>query len=211
MFKKNDFLEIEFTILIKETSQLIETTSETIAKENNMHYPDQKYIPRIICLGQHQIFPEIEKELEKTELNKEITLDLPPEQAFGKKNPKLLQLISMSKFKAQNINPHPGLPINIDNMMGIVRTVSGGRVIVDFNHPFSGRNIVAKVKVLKQVTDTKTQISSILSYYTKKFKVEIKDSKAIIKADLAEPLKKEITKKILELVPIIKKINIVKE
>ena len=63
MFKKNDFLEIEFTILIKETSQLIETTSETIAKENNMHYPDQKYIPRIICLGQHQIFPEIEKEL----------------------------------------------------------------------------------------------------------------------------------------------------
>lgn len=211
MFKENDFIEIEFTIKVKNTLQVIETTSEKIAKENKIYNSKQKYSPKIICLGQHQIFPELEKELESKELNEEYEIELSPEKAFGKKNPKLLQLLSMSNFRAKNIAPYPGLVVNIDNMLGIVRTVSGGRVVVDFNHPLSGKIIIAKIKILRLVDDIKEKISSIISYYTSKFDLEIKDSEAVIKANLNELLKKELEKKITELVPIIKKINIVKE
>ncbi|EFK97351.1 peptidylprolyl isomerase FKBP-type, partial [sediment metagenome] len=46
-----------------------------------------------------------------------------------------------------SIRPMPGLPVNIDGMYGIIRTVAGGRVIVDFNHPLSGKEIVYNSKL----------------------------------------------------------------
>ncbi|MAG52951.1 MAG: hypothetical protein CMH62_03245 [Nanoarchaeota archaeon] len=212
MFKKNDFIEIELTAKVKETGLIFETTDEATAKENNFHNSSQKYAPKIICLGQHQILPSLEEELENKELNKEFEVELPPERAFGKKNPKLLQLVSASQFKKQNITPYPGLHVNVDNSIGVVRTASPGRVIVDFNNPLSGRNIIYKIKILKLITDTKEKIISILdSYHLHNANVEIADSNLTIKAKVDENIQKEITRKILELVPIIKKINVVKE
>src|SRR3989344_3461307 len=83
----------------------------------------------------------------------------------GKKYPKLLQLISMSQFRKQKINPYPGLPVNIDNLMGVVRTISPGRVIVDFNHPLAGKHILYKIKILMKVEDLKEKADSIISRY----------------------------------------------
>jgi len=211
MIKKGDFIEIDFTLKIKNTNQVVDTTNKQIAKDNNIYNEQQKYSPQIICLGQQQILPSLENELENKEINKEYIITLPPEKAFGKKNPKLLQLVSMTHFKSQNIAPYLGLHINLDNQMGIVRTVSPGRVIVDFNHPLSGRIIEYKIKILRKITDTKEQIFSILnSYHLHNSKVSIKD-KELTLSDIKENLKKEITKKILELIPIITKVNITKE
>ena len=129
-----------------------------------------------------------------------------------KKNPKLLQLLSSSQFKKENITPYPGLHVNIDNAMGIVRTASPGRVIVDFNHPLSGKNIIYKIKILRIVTDNKEKITSILnSYHVHDPKIEIKESELIINSKVNENLKKELPKRIQTLVPIIKKINFLKE
>ena len=49
--------------------------------------------------------------------------------------------------------------------MGIVRSVSGGRVIVDFNHPLSSKDVHYDVEVLKIVTDKKDQIQAFFQYY----------------------------------------------
>ena len=211
MFKDKDFIEISFTGRIKENNLVFETTDEDIAKKNNIHNPKQEYKPKIICIGQKQLLPSLEEEIKNKELNKEYEVTLTPEKAFGKKNPKLLQLVSMTNFKKQNITPYPGLQVNIDNLMGIVRTVSGGRVIVDFNHPLSGKNILYKIKILRVVTDLKEKTDSIISNYIPNFTSEIKENSLNIKANLPEQVKKELIKKIQEMLPIIKKINILKE
>ena len=211
MFKQNEFIQIEYTATIKETSQVIETTDEATAKENHLFNENQKYGPKTICIGQHQVFPALEEELKNKELNKDYEIILPPEKAFGKKNAKLFQLMSTSYFKKENINPYPGLAVNIDDSIGIVRTASPGRVIVDFNHPFAGRNVLFKIKILKTITGDKEKIESLTSFYLNNFKVEIKESQANITADLSEKIKKDLTKKILDLIPTIKKINITKE
>ena len=207
MFKKNDFIEIDFTASIKETNHIFETTSEEVAKKNNFYNPKQKYKPRIICLGSNQLLPGLEKQLENKEIGKEYEIELSPENAFGKKNPKLLQLVSMSSFKRQKINPYPRMQVNIDNLIGVVRTVSGGRVIVDFNHPLSGKNIIYKIKILRLVNNVKEKISSIISQFTQKSEVEVKESEAIVKTDLPEPIKKELPALITKLIPLIKKVS----
>lgn len=212
MIEKNDFIEVEYTATVQESSQILETTNEEVAKEFSIYSPEHNYGPKVICIGQKLLLPALEEELKDKEFNKEIEITLPPEKAFGKKDPKLLQLVSMSQFRKQNINPYPGLPVNIDNMVGVVRAVSPGRVIVDFNHPLANKHIIYKIKVLRKVEDPKEKADSIISRYNFEFSSELKEALSIkTKQDLDSKLKEDITKRIIELVPVVKKVNFVKE
>jgi FKBP-type peptidyl-prolyl cis-trans isomerase 2 len=211
MIKKNDFIEIEFTGIIKESNQVFDTTSEEVAKKEKMHNPEAKYNPIIICVGQGQLVKGLDEQLEGKEL-KEYEIEIEPEKAFGRKNPKLLKILSTSSFKKQNLTPYPGLQVNIDGFMGIIRTVTGGRTIVDFNHPLSGRTLIYKIKINKLVTDKKSQIDSLISTIIRDPKIEIKEDTAHIKAKLLpqEEIQKELVKKIKELTNI-KNVTILKE
>jgi peptidylprolyl isomerase len=55
-----------------------------------------------------------------------------------------------------------GLQVNIDGAIGVVRTVSGGRTVVDFNHPLAGKDISYKVNVIRKITDDKEKIKSLV-------------------------------------------------
>ena len=213
MIEKNDFIKVELTATAKETDQILETTDAEVAKKYSIYSPEYKYGPKVVCIGQGQLLPSIEEEIKDKEFNKEIEITLPPKKAFGKKDPKLLQLISMSQFRKQKINPYPGLPVHIDNLMGIVRTISPGRVIVDFNHPLAGKHILYKIKILMKVEDLKEKVDSIISRYNFEFSSELKDSELLVKTeyDLNEKLKEDAVKRTIELLPIIKKVNFVKE
>jgi len=210
MIKKNDFIEIEYTGRVQGTNKVFDTTNEKVAKENNIHNPNIKYKPIVICVGQNQIIPGLDKKLIGKDFKK-YTLTLPPEEAFGKKNPKLLQLVSASSFKKQNITPYPGLQVNIDGTMGTIRTITPGRIIIDFNHPLAGRTLTYKLKINKQIKGTKEKLDSLLQFFSKDFKTEIKEGKAKIKAKIPKQVHEELKKKITTLIPSIKKITIEEE
>ena len=46
----------------------------------------------------------------------------------------------MKIFIQQKINPIPGVMFNFDGRIAKVLTVSGGRVMIDFNNPIAGKN-----------------------------------------------------------------------
>lgn len=208
MIKKGIFIEIEYTG--STLGKVFDTTSEEIAKKNNIYNQNMKYCSTIICIGEHQILPGLDEQLEKKALGK-YEFDIPPEKAFGKKNLKLMRLVSSAKFKKQNINPYPGLQLNLDGIIGTIRTVSPGRVIIDFNHPLAGKNLHYSVEIKKIITNTKQQLDSLLYFYSKKFSTEIKENTAKIKINIEEKAKKHLEKTIKRLIPKLKKITIVKE
>ena len=210
MIKKGTFIEINYTGLIKESNKVFDTSQEEIAKKENIFNKNLTYKSIIICVGEHQILPGLDEELENKELGN-YEFEIPPEKAFGKKNPKLMQLVSTANFKKQNIIPYLGLQVNIDGILGIIRTVTPGRAIIDFNHPLSGKNLIYKIEIKRIVTDVKEQLDSLVSFYSRKFTTEIRQDEAIIKADLPENLKENIEKTILSLIYSIKKITILKE
>lgn len=178
--KDKDFIEVDYTGYLKENSMIFDTTDKSIAKENGLSL-QQKYGPVVICVGEGIILKGIETKLIGKELG-DYEFDISAEEGFGKKDSKLIQLIPTSKFKQQKINPVPGLQINIDNSIGTIKTVSGGRTIVDFNHPLSGKELHYKVSAKKFVEDLKIQLESILSLkFRFPFKeVKIEGDKAII-------------------------------
>ncbi|GAG16317.1 unnamed protein product, partial [marine sediment metagenome] len=178
--KKKDFVEIEYTGKLKEENIIFDTTDEKIAKENKLHNHD--YGPVTICVGEEQLLKGLDKNIEGKETGKEYDFDINPEDAFGKKNAKLIQLIPTNKFKQQKIQPMPGMQLNIDGVVGTVKTVSGGRTLVDFNHPLSGKELSYKIKINKKITDDKEKLSSYLklSLGTKDFEAEIINGNAKI-------------------------------
>ncbi|RMD58021.1 peptidylprolyl isomerase [Candidatus Woesearchaeota archaeon] len=202
--KKGDFVELEYTGRLKDSGEVFDTTDESIAKESGIYQQGASYEPIIICVGEHHILPGIDEFLIGKEPG-EFELELPAEKAFGKKKPQLLQMIPMNMFRDQKIRPVPGLRLNIDGAVGIVKTVSGGRVVIDFNHPLSGKDVVYKLKVNRLVTDKKAQVEAILRVLLglRAPQVDVEGDKVKISLPgLPDQLLSELKKKIESLVKV---------
>jgi FKBP-type peptidyl-prolyl cis-trans isomerase 2 len=183
--QKNDFLEIEFTAKLKDSGLPFDSN---IPKELNKIHPDhspEQAKPFIFSLGQDMFLKGVDdffigKSIEK--FPSEFTLELNPEKAFGKRNPKAVQLMPIKVFKEHNLNPIPGIPFNFDGRIGKVLAVSGGRVIVDFNSPLAGKDVIYDIKILRKLEDQNEKLKSFINFIFKKdFPFEVKDKKLILK------------------------------
>lgn len=207
--KKGDFIQIDYVGRIKETNQIFDLTDEELAKKENIYQKNTTYKPIIICLGEGDVVKGIDEELTDKEVGKSYTIEIPPEKGFGKKDAKLMKLVNTNIFIKQNINPVPGLQVNIDNMIGIIRTVTGGRTLVDFNHPLAGRDLIYEVKILKKITDNEEKLRGILSFHLaiNNPDIKIENGTAMINNDIPDVFKKQLEEKIKRLIPSIKKIE----
>ncbi len=165
--KKHDFVEVEYTARIKEDGTIFDTTEAKVAKENGLDDKNADYSPVIICVGENSILKGLEDQIIGKETGKEYSIEIDSGNAFGKRNAKLIQLIPANKFRQQNIQPMPGLQLNIDGMFGVVKTVSGGRCMIDFNHPLAGKDLVYNVKINRIVDDNAEKLKSLLKVHFK--------------------------------------------
>ncbi len=200
--KKHDFIEIDYTG--KMEGQMFDTTREKDAKEAGITNPGFEYKPMIVCVGENQIIKGVDARLEGKEIGKEYDFKVPPEEGFGKKDPKMLRMVPLRIFKEQNINPMPGLQVNIDSVVGTIKTVGGGRAIVDFNHPLSGREVEYKVKINRVVSDTKEKVESYLKFFLGDVKVELNNGKAkvFVENEIDEKVKENLKNKCKDLIKV---------
>jgi FKBP-type peptidyl-prolyl cis-trans isomerase 2 len=158
------FIKIDYTAKT-EDGEVFDTTSEKVAKDNDIHVENHKFLPKVIKVGEHHLLRGLDAHLEKLGVGKHKVI-LPPEEAFGKKSASLLKLIPTRVLKEHKIQPFVGQPLDIDGQRGIVRVASGGRTIVDFNHPYAGKNIEYDLEIIGEVTDLKEQAEGILKLLT---------------------------------------------
>jgi len=206
--QKGDFVEIGFIGRIKDNNLIFDLTDEKVAKENSIYDPRATYTPIIICLGEGHVVPGLDKELIGKEIGKKYSIELKPEEGFGKKDPKLFQLVNTNKFKKQDIKPFPGMQVNVDNMMGVVKSVSGGRTLIDFNHPLAGKELVYEVNILKKIENDEEKLDGFLKIVLNRdIKSEVEDGNAKIELELPEQIKKVLEDKIKALIPCIKQLS----
>jgi FKBP-type peptidyl-prolyl cis-trans isomerase 2 len=160
--KKGDFVEVEYTGMLKDGREIFDTTDEKKARELKIHNTQALYGLVTICLGEHQVIKAVDDYLIGKDSGKTYSFEVKPEDGFGKKNPKLLKVVATTMFRKQQIEPMPGLQVTVDGVLGTIRTVTGGRCVLDLNHPLSGRELMYEVKVHDIVTDKKKQVESYL-------------------------------------------------
>ena len=207
--KKGDFIKIDYVGRIKETNQIFDLTDAELAKKENIYQEDAKYKPVTICIGEGDVVKGVDAALVNKEVGKSYTIEIGPEEGFGKKDAKLLKLVNTNIFIKQNINPVPGLQVNMDNLIGTIRTVTGGRTLVDFNHPLAGRDLVYEIKILSKITDDKEKLEGLLSFHLgiDKPDVKIENGTVTINNDVPDMFRKQLEEKIKKLIPSVKKIE----
>lgn len=209
--KEKDFVEIEYTGKLKEEGMVFDTTDEKLSKESGIYNENTTYGPVIVCVGEGQLLKGLDKEVIGKELGKEYTAELSPEDGFGKKSAELIQLISTAKFRKEGINPAPGMQVNVDGALGIIKTVTGGRTLVDFNHPLSSKELVYTFKINKIVEDDLEKAKAYLKLQTGAKDVEATLEKGELKvklqADVPDEFKTSMNEKITGLIPGVKKVT----
>ena len=140
------FVKISYTGRIKDGSVFDTTDKETAEKEKII---DEKriYRPVPVVIGEKQVLPGLDDELKEMKAGEEKEVMLPPEKAYGQKDPNLIRLVPMKAFKQQNMMPIPGMVIELDGRPAKIQTVSGGRVRVDFNAELAGKTLEYKIKI----------------------------------------------------------------
>ncbi|MFH1608205.1 MAG: peptidylprolyl isomerase [archaeon] len=177
--KSKDFIEIEFTGQIKNGEIFDSNIKEELAKIN----PNAKAKPFVFCLEEDMFIQGVDEFLIGKEPG-EYKIELTPEKAFGKRDSKLVQMIPMKFFVQHKLNPFPGAVFNFDNKMGKVLSVSTGRVLVDFNNPLAGKDIIYNVKVKKKIENTDEKVKALNEFFFRRdFKFKIKDKKLFLEAD----------------------------
>lgn len=214
MLKKGDFAEIVYTGRIKETGRAFDTNDRETAKKEGLFNENSRYDAIAVCVGEGDVVAGLDEALAGKEAGKEFKVEVPAEKGFGKKDAKLYKLVPASVFKGE-MQPVPGMPVQFQNgASGVVKTVSGGRILVDFNHPLAGKDLVYNVKIVKQVTDDAEKLKGFLKYYLgTEPDVEVKEGKAVIKAnpEVPEPIQKALIDKAKSRIPTLKEIEFFKE
>ncbi len=208
--KKGDFIELNYTGKLSD-GKVFDTSVEEIGKKEGINKP--KFDPLVVCVGNGQVIKGLDKRLEGIDVDKDYTFEISTDEAYGKKDPKLVRVISKNIFTKQKMNPYPGMQINAENMAGIVRSVSGGRVFVDFNHPLAGKDLVFEVNVIKVLIELKEKVGAALTGYLMlapdKYDVEVKEKNIEINFKFAMPetMFDVLKKKIKEMLPEIEEIS----
>lgn len=182
--KKNDFIEINFTGRVKDGDVFDSTLKEELEKlhASSEHKVEPK--PFVFPLGHEMFLKYLDEFLIGKEVGKKYTVELEPENAFGKRDPSAIQRMPSRVFREQKINPYAGAVFNFDGKIGKVIAVSGGRIMVDFNSPLAGKHVVYELEILRKVEDIEEKIKALNEFFFKKnIDFSIKDNKIIFDVD----------------------------
>jgi peptidylprolyl isomerase len=148
--KKGDLILIEYTAKVKETGEIFDTSDVSLAKEAGIYKDNIIYEPMLVDVGGGWVLKGLDEKLVGLEVDKKTAIEIPPEGAFGPRDPKRLKLVPLRKFAERKITPYPGLEVDIDGKIAVVRSVGAGRVQVDFNPALAGKSLTYDL-VVKQV------------------------------------------------------------
>ncbi|WP_099210675.1 FKBP-type peptidyl-prolyl cis-trans isomerase [Thermococcus henrietii] len=165
--EKGDVIRLRYTGRIKETGEIFDTTDEEIAKQAGIYKENGVYGPVPIAVGAGHVLQGLDEALEGLEVGKKYEIEIPPEKGFGKRDRKLIKTFTLGQFRRQGIIPFPGMPVEIETeggrkLKGRVLTVSGGRVRVDFNHPYAGKHLIYEVEIVEKVEDPIEKVKAMI-------------------------------------------------
>lgn len=204
---------INYTTKIKETGEVIETTIEEVAKANKIYKEGAKYEPKLIAVGKGWILKALEEEIQKLNVGDKATIEVPPEKAFGNRNPSKIKVIPLRKF-GENVNV--GDQVEYNGQVGTVISINSGRVQIDFNDKLAGKTLIYEVEIIKEITDLNEKVERLIQrsieiqnpvYKVDQGKVRIEIPEQYFLTDGLQYIKRAIANDILDIIPEISQVE----
>jgi len=160
--QKGDFILIEYVAKVKETSEVFDTTIEETAKKEHLYKEGEIYEPKLVVIGEGWVLKALDDSLTTMDIGKKASVEIPPEKAFGERDPEKVKRMSLRQLTAKGITPSLGMRVEYSGKMATVRTLGAGRVILDFNPPLAGKTLVYDVTVQKKLRTIKEKIAALI-------------------------------------------------
>jgi FKBP-type peptidyl-prolyl cis-trans isomerase 2 len=175
--KNGDFIKIDYTESVDD--KVILTTDKELATAKGIYDEETQYGPRLIIVGSGQISQGFEEDLVGKEIGYSGKVEVPPEKAFGTRDPRKVETVSITRFKEEK--PVVGMRVGMDNKYGIVTRIIGRKVSIDFNHPLADKTIVYEYKILESIEDRLEKLKSMVKTFARMDLVaELRDDVAVI-------------------------------
>jgi FKBP-type peptidyl-prolyl cis-trans isomerase SlyD len=175
--KEGDFIKLSYTGKVGDN--VFDTTNEDEAKTAGIHSANAIYGPVTICIGQKHVIVGLDEELVGKIVGAEGTVSVPPEKAFGPRDPKRVQSFPKNQFKEK---PVRGMQVKLGEQgEGTVVDVIGSKVIVDFNAPLAGQTLTYSYKIEENATEPLEQVKGLVRLYSgRDMEITMDDGKATV-------------------------------
>jgi len=161
-YEKGDFILIDYVARVKETGEVFDTTVEDVAKKEKLYKEGETYEPKLIVVGEGWVLKALDENLPNLEPNKPSTVEIPPDKAFGSRDPEKVRLMPLRRLTARGITPQLGMRLEVDGKLAVVRTMGAGRVQLDFNPPLAGKTLTYEVTVQKRLETKEEKIRALI-------------------------------------------------
>lgn len=162
---KGDYILFDYTVTVKEDNKVIETTNEAVAKEAGIYKPEEVYEPRLVILGETKLWEPLENALLNADEGKDVEVEIPPEKAYGQRDPAKIKVLSIREFHRHGIIPHVDDIVEVEGARARVISISGGRVTLDFNHPLADKTLIVRGKIVKRLNTSEERVVYIVKQY----------------------------------------------
>ncbi len=177
--QKGDFILIDYVARVKETGEVFDTTIEEVAKKERLYKEGEIYEPKLVVVGEGWVLKALDESFLSMEVGKPSVVEIPPEKAFGLRDPEKVRRVPLKQLTARGITPSIGMRIEYDGKTAIVRAIGAGRVLLDFNPPLAGKTLVYEVTVKKKLEAEEEKIAALIhrripAVELEKFKFNVK-------------------------------------
>jgi FKBP-type peptidyl-prolyl cis-trans isomerase SlyD len=180
--KKGDFIRVSYTGKTDE-GHVFDTTNEDVAKANNIYNEKGKYGGDVIIVGAMHTVAGLDEDLIGKKVGHTGSVTMPPEKAFGIRNPELIESIPITKFQTR---PQMGMRVEVDGRPGTVIKVIGRMTQVDFNRYLAGQTLTYDYEIKEKIDDNERKIKGLLGLYIgRELPVQVNDSSATIEVEPA--------------------------
>jgi len=176
--QKGDFIKVSYTGKTADEGRVFDTTDEGVAKASNIYNEKGKYGGDVIIVGAGHTVAGLDEDFAGKDVGYKGSVTIPPEKAFGIRNPELIESIPITKFKQR---PEVGMMLEVEGRPGMVIRVIGRMVQVDFNRFLAGQKVVYDYEILEKIENLESKVKGLLSLYIgKDFSVKIDGSTATV-------------------------------
>ena len=222
--RKNDFIYIDYVGIVKETNEVFDTTIKEEAEKAGIYREEESYEPMLVVVGEGWVVEGLDEALVGKPEGKFFEVEIPPEKGFGRRDSKKIVTTTLRKLRRGGLegDVRPGMVIQVNGVPAVVKAVVSGRVMLDFNPPLAGKNLIYKVWIRRIIKTDIDKVRALVKKHSHEMgesaKVTIRNKVVEIKLGsltIDNPqigyAKKKITDDILKYIKNINKIRFIEE
>jgi len=160
--QKGDFVVVNYTAKVKETGEVFDTTIEDVAKKEHLYKEGDAYEPKLVAIGEGWVLKALDDSLPTVEIGKSSSVEIPPDKAFGPRDPEKVKRVPLRQLIEKDITPSIGKRLEYGGKMATVRAIGAGRVLLDFNPPLAGKTLIYDVTMEKKLEVDEEKIAALI-------------------------------------------------